>query len=199
MKKLFVAMMLLCLTLTTHVQVNAQSEEDVYVSYTRNGLELVVEIMSNGNAVDGLSQITYDPAYLTYVDSEKAECVDMSAVNDMESGLIKVDYIADEGMEGVVYSFHFQINEEYKDDEISFDVEQSVHDENGNELSSENGTVIVSAGDKDNQPDPDPEDKPDGETPPTGDNTNTTALFAVLGVSGVLIAAYVIRKRKVHD
>lgn len=205
MKRFFVFMMSLCMVCLTNISISAETDEELWLSYSKKADTLTVEIKTAGNVADGLSEITY-PDFITFIEAKKANAVDMSAVNANTKGSIKVDYLAKDVMEaGNVYVFTFQIDKDHAQDEITLNFKSEAHDKDGNDIAFQNGSITIP---KEETKDPVvPELKPeedqdeqetankDSESADTGDYTNIAFLIGSMTIAAGALCISSSRKK----
>lgn len=88
------AAVLLSLVFTT----TAADSLDIWIDSKENtvsGSELMVPVLTNGSATDGLITLTYDPAILSLEEADviQGNSVEMYSVNVLEEGTIKISYL----------------------------------------------------------------------------------------------------------
>lgn len=100
------------------------------------GHDLTVEVKTDGKSTDGLLEIFYDAAMLKVEETDVvwSSDVEMSSINVVDDGVLKMAYLSEEAIEsGVLATIKFTTNEnDINKDSIV--LEGDVHDGNGNTL-----------------------------------------------------------------
>lgn len=210
MKKLFAILVSVYLAFAWQSPIYAQEEQEVWLSYTKQGTTLTLNLQTDGNVADGLSQIGY-PAFVTFVKAEKSDGVAMSAVNADEKGTLKLNYLAEETIpKGIMYTLTLHIDEEHVDEMIAITLKSQIHNTDGKTLPSDDGVIEIPKADisdpttPDSKPNTDQDEEDEG-TPPkddvnnpaskeetaTGDVSNVAVTAICLGgATGAMMIAY---------